>query len=364
MRDAWFEKVKQYRARYPELADHLERIQKRQLPVGWDKDLPVFPADPKGLASRDSSGKVLNVLAKNVPWLIGGSADLAPSTKTRLTFDGAGDFEAGSYAGRNFHFGIREHAMGAILNGMALVKVRPYGSGFLIFSDYGKMPIRLAAIMEIPVIYIFTNDSIGVGEDGPTHQPVEQLASLRAIPNLVTIRPCDANEVAESWKVIMQLHHDPVALILTRQALPTLDRSKYGPASGLAKGAYILADAPDGRPEVLLLGTGSEVHLCVQAYEQLKNEGIKARVVSMPCWEIFEDQPAEYRDSVLPRNVTARVAVEQASNFGWHQYVGRDGAIIAMRTFGASAPLKELLKRFGFTVEAVVRAARQQLGKA
>jgi transketolase len=364
MRDAWFEKVKGYKAKYPELADNLERIQKRRLPPGWDKDLPVFPADAKGLATRDSSGKVLNILAKNVPWLIGGSADLAPSTKTRLTFDGAGDFEAGSYGGSNFHFGIREHAMGAILNGMALVKVRPYGSGFLIFSDYGRMPIRLAAIMEIPTIYIFTHDSIGVGEDGPTHQPVEQLASLRAIPHLVTIRPCDANEVVEAWKVIMQMHHDPVALILTRQALPTLDRSKYAPASGVAKGAYVLADAPDGKPDVLLLGTGSEVYLCVQAYEQLKNEGIKARVVSMPCWELFEDQPASYRDAVFPANVTARVAVEQASNFGWHQYVGPSGAVIAMRTFGASAPLKELQKKFGFTVDAVVRAARQQLGKS
>ncbi len=361
LRDAWFEKVKAYRARYPELADHLERIQKRKLPVGWDKDLPVFPTDAKGLATRDSSGKVLNVLAKNVPWLIGGSADLAPSTKTRLTFDGAGDFEAGSYGGRNFHFGIREHAMGAILNGMALVKVRPYGSGFLIFSDYGKMPLRLAAIMEIPVIYVFTHDSIGVGEDGPTHQPVEQLASLRAIPHLYTIRPCDANEVVEAWKVILQWRHEPAALILTRQALPTLDRGKYAPASGLAKGAYVLADAADGRPDVLLLATGSEVSLCVQAYEQLKAEGVKARVVSMPCWEIFEDQPAEYRDSVFPRNVTARVAVEQASNFGWHQYVGPTGAVIAMRTFGASAPLRELQKKFGFTAEAVAKAAKEQL---
>jgi transketolase len=360
LRDAWFDKIRDYKARYPELADHLERMQKRRLPEGWDRNLPVYPADPKGKASRDSSGEVLNVLARNVPWLIGGSADLAPSTKTRLTFKEAGDFEAGDYAGRNFHFGIREHAMGAVLNGLSLVKVRPYGSGFLIFSDYGRMPVRLAAIMEIPVIYVFTHDSIGVGEDGPTHQPIEQLASLRAIPHLLTIRPCDANEVVEAWKVIMQLRHEPVALILTRQALPTLDRGKYAPASGLAKGAYVLADT-DGRPDVLLLATGSEVSLCVGAHEQLKAEGIKARVVSMPCWELFEQQPPEYRDSVLPAAVTARVAVEQASTFGWNQYVGTTGQIIAMKTFGASAPLKELQKKFGFTSDHVVKAAKEQL---
>jgi transketolase len=361
LRDAWFARIKDYKARYPDLADQLERTQKRLLPEGWDRNLPTFPADAKGKASRDTSGAVLNVLAQNVPWLIGGSADLAPSTKTRLTFAGAGDFEAGSYGGRNFHFGIREHAMGAILNGMALIKVRPYGSGFLIFSDYGKMPIRLAAIMEIPVIYVFTHDSIGVGEDGPTHQPVEQLAALRAIPGLITLRPADANEVVEAWKVIMKLRHEPAALILTRQAIPTLDRTKYAPASGLAKGAYVLADAADGKPDVLLLATGSEVHLCTEAYERLKAEGVKARVVSMPSWEIFEHQPAEYRESVLPARVTARVAVEQASTFGWNQYVGTTGHLIAMKTFGASAPLKELQKKFGFTVEAVIAAAREQL---
>ena len=276
------------------------------------------------MATRDSSGKVLNAVAKNVPWLIGGAADLAPSTKTRLTFDGAGDFEAGNYAGRNFHFGIREHAMGAIMNGMALVKVRPFGSGFLIFSDYGRMPIRLAALMEIPVIYVFTHDSIGVGEDGPTHQPIEQLASLRAIPGLIVLRPADANEVVEAWKVIMQLHHEPAVLVLTRQDLPTLDRTKYAPAAGLAKGAYVLADAPDGKPDVLLLATGSEVSLCVEAYEQLKAEGIRARVVSMPSWELFDDQDADLSRRVLPPDVTARVAVEQASTFGWAKYVGLD----------------------------------------
>lgn len=370
---AWWDLFEQYKAKYPDLADNLKRMQKRQLPEGWDKNLPTFPwgeiDDPKkpgqkkiaAVASRESSGIVLNALGKNVPWLLGGSADLAPSTKTRLTFHDAGDFEAESYGGRNFHFGIREHAMGAILNGLAVCKVRAYGSGFLIFSDYGRAPIRLAAIMEIPVIYVFTHDSIGVGEDGPTHQPIEQLASLRAIPNLIVIRPGDANEVLEAWKYVMQLKHEPVCLILSRQDLLTLDRSKYASAAGVHKGAYTLADAADGKPDVLLLATGSEVQLCVGAYEQLKKEGIKARVVSMPSWEVFEHQPLEYRDGVIPAGVTARVAVEQASTFGWQQYVGPTGAVIGMKTFGASAPLKELQKKFGFTVEAVVAAAKAQL---
>jgi transketolase len=361
LRDAWFGRIEQYKAKYPELADQLYRMQHRQLPEGWDKDLPTFPADPKGMATRVSSGKVLNAIAKHVPWLLGGSADLAPSTKTRLTFDGAGDFEAGHYGGRNFHFGVREHAMGAILNGMSLIKVRPFGSGFLIFSDYGRAPIRLAAIMELPVIYVFTHDSIGVGEDGPTHQPIEQLPSLRAIPGLIVIRPADANEVVEAWRVIMQLHHEPSVLVLTRQDLPTLDRSKYAPASGLAKGAYILADAPDGQPEVLLLATGSEVSLCVEAYEMLKAQGIKARVVSMPSWELFDDQDQAYRDQVIPPTVTARVSVEQASAFGWARYVGEHGESIAMRSFGASAPLKDLQREFGFTAERVAEVAREQV---
>ncbi|MFN4259952.1 MAG: transketolase [Gemmataceae bacterium] len=361
LRTAWTALFDKYKAEYPQLADHLHRIQTRQLPEGWDKDMPTFPTDAKGLATRESSGKVLNIVAQNVPWLLGGAADLFPSTKTRLTFAGAGDFEAGSYSGRNFHFGIREHAMGAILNGMSLVKVRPYGSGFLIFSDYGRAPIRLAALMELPVIYIFTHDSIGLGEDGPTHQPVEQLASLRAIPGLLTIRPCDANEVVEAWRVIMQLHHQPAALILSRQALPTLDRSKYAPAKGLSKGAYVLADAPGGKPDVLLLATGSEVALCVQAYERLTAEGIRARVVSMPCWELFHQQPLPFQHAIIPPHIKARVAVEQASEFGWERYVGLTGATIAMRTFGASAPLKELLKKFGFTVDNIVAAAKQQL---
>jgi transketolase len=367
LREGWFAKFKEYKSKYPELANHLERMQRRQLPEGWDKGLPKYTADPKGKASREISGEVLNVIAQNVPWLIGGSADLAPSTKTRLTFKGAGDFLAKDYSGRNFHFGIREHAMGAILNGMSLSKVRAYGSGFLIFSDYGRAPLRLAAIMEIPVIYIFTHDSIGVGEDGPTHQPIEQLASLRAIPGLITLRPADANETVEAWRAIMQMSHEPVALILTRQALPTLDRTKYASAEGLHHGAYVLADAPNAKPDVLLLATGSEVSLCVAAYEQLKKEGINGRVVSMPSWEMFEyycKKNPDYREKVLPASVSARVSVEQASTFGWGQYVGLTGASIGMRTFGASAPLKELQKKFGFTPEEVVRAAREQVALA
>jgi transketolase len=366
LRDAWFKLAEGYKAKFPDLADQVIRMQKRELPEGWDKGLPTFPADPKGAATRDVNGKVLNAVAKNVPWVLGGSADLAPSTKTRLTFEGAGDFEAGTYAGRNFHYGIREHAMGAILNGLALSKIRPLGSGFLIFSDYGRAPIRLASIMEIPVIYAFTHDSIGVGEDGPTHQPIEQLPSLRAIPGLITIRPGDANECVEAWKAIMKFQHEPVVLILSRQNMPTLDRTKYAPAEGVHKGAYVLADAPGGKPDVLLLGTGSEVGLCVEAYEKLKAEGIKARVVSMPSWEIFEHHckhHPSYREEVLPSAVKARVSVEQASTFGWAQYVGATGATIGMKTFGASAPLKELQKKFGFTVEAVVAAAKEQLGK-
>jgi transketolase len=363
LRDDWFAKFEAYKIQYPLLADHLFCMQHRQLPEGWDKDLPSYPADENGIASRVSSGQVLNAMAKNVPWLIGGAADLAPSTKTRLTFEGAGDFTAGDYGGRNFHFGIREHAMGAIINGLSLSKIRPYGSGFLIFSDYGRPAIRLSALMEIPVIHIFTHDSIGVGQDGPTHQPVEHLASLRAIPGLVDLRPADANEVVEAWRVIMQFRHRPTVLILSRQNLPTLDRSKYGSAEGLVRGAYILAGAEDDQPELILIGTGSEVQLCVQAFERLESEGIKARVVSMPSWELFERQSKEYRDSVLPPEVTARVAVEQASTFGWDRYVGTGGAIIGMETFGASAPLQALQEKFGFTPERVVAAAREQLAK-
>ena len=364
LREAWIGLFEKYKGQYKELADHLYRMQHRQLPVNWDKNLPTFSPDSKGLAGRDASGKVLNVLAQNVPWLLGGSADLAPSTKTRLTFDGAGEFTAQSGPGRNVHFGVREHAMGSILNGLSLSKVRPYGSGFLIFSDYSRPTIRLSSLMEIPVVYIYTHDSIGVGEDGPTHQPIEQIASLRAIPGLITMRPGDANEIVEAWKFIMELRHAPVALILSRQALPTLDRQQYGSASNLAKGAYVLADASNGKPDVLLLGTGSEVSMCVQAHEQLTADGVQSRVVSMPSWELFEQQTKEYQDSVLPPHVMARVSVEQASTFGWARYVGTNGHTIGMKTFGASAPLKELAKKFGFTAENVVAAAKSQIEQA
>jgi len=362
-RDAWMAKLGEYEKQYPELADHLNKIQRRELPAGWDADIPSFPADPKGIASRDSSAKVLNAVAKRLPWLMGGAADLAPSTKTRLTFDGAGDLEAGSYGGRNMHFGVREHAMGSILNGMSTSKLRPFGSGFLIFSDYMREPIRLSALMELPVIYIFTHDSIGVGEDGPTHQPVEQLASLRAMPGLWVLRPGDANEVTECYRLVMESTHHPAILVFSRQALPTFDRTKVAPASGARKGAYVLLEAEGGKPEVLLMATGSEVRLIVEAHERLRAEGIRARAISMPCWELFEQQSPEYRESVLPSSVTARVAVEQAAMFGWEAWVGRTGKILGMKTFGASAPLKELLQHFGFTADHVVAAAKEQLGK-
>jgi transketolase len=356
--EEWNGRFTAYKAAHPALADEWERMQRGALPDGWDKDIPIFAADEKGVAGRDASQKVLNAIAPRVQWLIGGAADLAPSTKTRMSV--GGDFEAGSYEGRNFHFGIREHAMGAILNGMALSKVRAYGSGFLIFSDYMRAPIRLSSLMEIPVMYIFTHDSIGVGEDGPTHQPIEQLISLRAIPQLFVIRPADANEVAEAWRVMMTSEHHPFALILSRQPLPTVDRAKHAAAAGLRRGAYVLADS-DGPPEVIFMGTGSELQLCIAAHEQLTSEGIKSRVVSMPCWELFERQPVEYRESVLPKSVRARVAVEAGTSLGWRRYTGIDGRIIARRDFGASAPLKELLKQFGFTVENVVAAARESM---
>jgi transketolase len=364
LRGAWLELFEKYRKQCPEEADHLDRMQRRQLPEGWDHGLPTFPADPKGVATRDSSGQVLNVMARNVPWLIGGAADLAPSTKTRLTFEGAGDFEPGSSGGRNMHFGVREFGMAAAANGLSLSKTRPFVSTFFIFSDYARGAVRLSALMELPVIYVFTHDSIGVGEDGPTHQPVEQLASLRAIPGLIVLRPADANEVVEAWKTIMRLHHEPAVLVLTRQALPTIDRAKYGAASGVAKGAYVLADPPDGRPDVLLMATGSEVSLCVSAHEQLTREGVRARVVSMPSWELFEQQDQAYRESVIPPAVTARVAVEQASTFGWAHYTGATGVVIGMRTFGASAPLKALASKFGFTPDHLVTAAKAQITRS
>ena len=363
LRDDWFARIAEYRKQYPALAEELFRMQHRQLPEGWDRDLPSFPADSKGLATRESSAKVLNAVAKNIPWFIGGSADLAPSTKTRITLEGAGDFSAENYAGRNFHFGIREHAMAAILNGLSLVKVRPFGSGFFIFVDYMRGSLRLSALMELPVVYVFTHDSIGVGEDGPTHQPVEQLANMRSMPGLIMIRPADANEVTEAWKVIMQLHHEPAVLVLTRQAVPTIDRTKYAPAAGLARGAYIIADASNRDPEVILIGTGSEVSLCLAAYEQLTAEGVRARVVSMPSWELFDDQEQSYREYVLPPKVRARVSVEQASDFGWSKYTGSEGHNIGIESFGASAPLKQLQKKFGFSAEHIVTAAKSQIAK-
>jgi transketolase len=359
----WNALFERYRAQYPDLAEACERMQRRDLPEGWDRGIPVFPADPRGIASRDSSAQVLNAIAPRLPWLIGGAADLAPSTKTRLTFAEAGDFEADDRAGRNFHFGIREHAMGSICNGLSVSKLRAYGSGFLIFSDYMKPPIRLSALMELPVMWVFTHDSIGLGEDGPTHQPVEQLVGLRSIPGLIVLRPADANEVAEAWRVALAAKHQPVCLILSRQNLPTFDRQRYAPANGVARGAYVMADAGGRTPEVILIGTGSEVQICVDVYEKLKAEGVGARVVSMPSWELFEQQDEAYRSSVLPPQVTKRVAVEQASVLGWDRYAGTQGTIIGMKTFGASAPLKDLLKKFGFTPDHVYAAAKEQLAR-
>ncbi len=360
----WTARMEDYRKKHPDLAGQIDRVQYRRLPDGWDRELPTFPPDAKGVAGRDASGKALNAIAKNLPWLIGGAGDLAPSTKTRLTFDGAGDLEADDPGARNMHFGVREHAMAAAVSGLSLSKIRGFGSGFLIFSDYARPAIRLSAIMEIPAIHVFTHDSIGVGEDGPTHQPIEQLASLRAIPGLITIRPGDANEGGEAWRVIMRLQLQPAVLVLSRQASPVCDRGRSAAASGLARGAYVMADAEGGRPDVILIGTGSEVSLCVQAFERLTAEGVRARVVSMPSWELFEQQTQEYRDQVLPPDVTARVSVEQASTFGWERYTGPAGARIGMMTFGASAPLKELQKKFGFTVDHVVEAAHGQLAPA
>ena len=360
-RQEWEATFERYRKEYPELADEVERIQRRDLPDGWEQTLPAFAPDAKGIATRDSSGQVLNAVAQVVPWLMGGSADLAPSTKTRLAFDGAGDFQAGQEQGRNLHFGVREHASAAIANGMAVTKLRPYWSGFLIFSDYARGAIRLSAVMEIPVLHIFTHDSIGVGEDGPTHQPVEQLISLRAIPGLLVFRPADANEVVETWRIITALRHEPAVLILSRQALPTLDRTIFASASGVARGGYVLAEADGGQPGVILLATGSEVHLALAAREELQAGGIAARVVSLPCWELFDRQPQAYREQVLPPSVKARVAIEQASTLGWDRYVGDGGAIIGMHTFGASAPLKQLAAKFGFTPDQVVQVARDRV---
>jgi len=359
----WKEKFAEYCRRYPELGERLRALQSRVPPAQWDADLPSFQADAKGVATRESSGAVLNAIAKNYPWLIGGAADLSTSTKTALNFESAGNFEPGEYAGRNLNFGIREHAMGAVLNGLALDGLRPFGSSFFIFSDYMRPPMRLASLMHLPVIYVFTHDSIGLGEDGPTHQPVEQLIGLRAVPGLIVIRPADANEVVEAWRAIIELKDAPACLVLSRQPLPTLDRSRYAAASGLARGGYILADAPDGRPEVILIGTGSELALCVAASEMLAEQSIATRVVSLPSWQLFDRQDENYRDSVLPKTVKARVAVEAASPRGWERYVGEDGAMLGLDRFGASAPMKELMNTFGFTADHVVAAAKAQIAK-
>jgi transketolase len=362
-RSRWTALFASYRAAYPELASEIEQMQRRDLPAGWDRNLPVFPADAKGIAGRDASGKVLNVLAQSIPWFLGGSADLGPSNKTTLTYEGAGSFQAGSPGGKNLHFGVREHAMAAIVNGLSLSKLRAFGATFFIFSDYARPAIRLSALMELPTVFVFTHDAMGDGEDGPTHQPVEQLASLRAIPGLVTLRPGDANEVVEAYRYLMPLRHQPAVLALSRQPLPTLDRRVYAPATGVARGAYVLVDPPGANPEVILIASGSELSLAVEAHGKLLAEGIRSRVVSMPSWEIFEHQTPEYRDSVLPPGVKARVAVEQASTFGWERYVGRSGRVIGMKTFGASAPLKALQEKFGFEPERVAAAAKELLGK-
>jgi transketolase len=362
-RDRWETLFAAYRAKHPDLAAEIDEMQRRELPAGWDRDLPSFPADAKGIAGRDASGQVLNVLAQNIPWFLGGSADLGPSNKTTLKFAGAGDFEAATPGGRNLHFGVREHAMAAIVNGLALSKLRPFGATFFVFSDYARPSIRLAAMMELPSIFIFTHDAMGDGEDGPTHQPVEQLVSLRAIPGLVVLRPGDANEVVEAYRYILQLRHEPAVIALSRQPLPTFDRGKYAPAAGVARGAYVMSDAPGGAPEIILIASGSEVALVVSAHEALAAQGIRSRVVSMPSWDIFEHQPQSYRDGVLPPKVAARIAVEQGSVLGWERYVGAAGRVIGMKTFGASAPLKELQRKFGFEPERVVAVAKEMLGR-
>jgi transketolase len=362
-RREWSERFGKYRARYPSLAMEIDQMQKRELPDGWDRNLPVFPADPKGIAGRDASGQVLNVLAQNIPWFVGGSGDLGPSNKTTLKFDGAGDFEPGTPTGRNMHFGIREHAMAAVVNGMSLSKLRSFGATFFIFSDYARGAIRLSALMELPTLMVFTHDAMGDGEDGPTHQPIEHLASLRAIPGMTLFRPGDANEVVEAYRYVLQLRHRPALMVLSRQPLPTLDRSRYAPATGVAKGAYVLADAPGGKPEVILIATGSEVSLAAAAHEMLVAGGVRSRVVSMPSWDVFEQQVKAYRDTVLPPEITARVSIEQASTFGWERYIGSRGNAVGMQTFGASAPLKALQEKFGFEPERVVAVAKEVLAR-
>ena len=362
LREAWEADFSRYREAEPDRARDLDLMRAGDLPQGWDRDLPSYPADPKGIASREASGKALNAVAPHIPWLLGGAADLAPSTKTTLEFEGAGTFSAEDYGGRNLHFGVREHAMGAVANGLALSNLRPYAGTFLIFSDYMRPPTRLAALMALPVAFVFTHDSIGLGEDGPTHQPIEQLAALRAIPGLITLRPCDANETVEAWRLILGQSKQPACLVLSRQALPTLDRGRYAAADGLRRGAYVLADS-GGTPQVILMATGSEVSLCVEVYERLTNEGVAARVVSMPSWDLFEKQDQAYRDQVLPPEVVGRVAVEQGAALGWDRYVGLGGAILAMHTFGASAPIADLKTKFGFTADHLYEAAKAQAAR-
>jgi transketolase len=361
-RDRWESLFIAYRQEFPEFATEIEQMQRRELPAGWDRDLPSFSPDPKGIAGRDASGEVLNALARNIPWFLGGSADLGPSNKTTLKFAGAGDFDAASPGGRNLHFGVREHAMAAVVNGLSLSKLRPFGATFFIFSDYARPAIRLSALMELPTIFVFTHDAMGDGEDGPTHQPVEQLISLRAIPGLVVLRPGDANEVVEAYRYVLQLRHQPAVIALSRQPLPTFDRRKYASAAGVARGAYVMADAPGGPPEIILIASGSEVSLVVEAHEALASQGIRSRVVSMPSWDIFEHQPQSYRESVMPPEIKARIAVEQGSALGWDRYVGAAGRVIGMETFGASAPLKELQRKFGFEPERIVDLAQEMLG--
>ncbi|MBA3810423.1 MAG: transketolase [Caulobacteraceae bacterium] len=361
---AWRESFEAYARDHGQAAGDLRAMWSGALPAGWDGDIPTFPADAKGMATREASGKVLNGIAPRFPWLIGGSADLSPSTKTRLEFDGADDFEPRVPSGRNFHFGVREHVMGSIANGLAVSRLRPYTGTFLIFSDYMRPPTRLAALMDLPVTFVFSHDSIGLGQDGPTHQPIEQLAALRAIPRMIVLRPGDANETAEAWRVILAQTDRPACLILSRQAMPTLDRAKYAPAAGVAKGGYVLAGEKGRRPDVILIATGAEVGLVIGAYGRLTAEGVAARVVSLPSWELFEAQDRAWRDEVLPPGVAARVTVEAASPLGWDRYAGPTGEIIAMRGFGASAPIGPLMTHFGFTVEAVYQAARRQLGEA
>ena len=357
--EAWQDLAARYRDAFPDLAREMEHMRTRTLPDGWDKDIETFPADAKGAATRDSGGKVMNAIAPHVPWLVGGAADLSPSTKTVLK--DSGSIEPDHFDARNMHFGIREHAMGAVVNGMTLSGMRGYGATFLIFSDYMRPAIRLSALMEIPSIFIFTHDSIGLGEDGPTHQPIEQLVSLRAIPYMRVIRPCDATEVAEAWRVIMGLNNRPACLVLSRQKLPTLDRNKYRSAEGVAKGAYVLADAEGGKPQAIVIATGSEVQLALKAREKLGHDSIRVRVVSMPSWELFDAQPENYRDSVLLPDVDARVSVEAGSTVGWERYVGRKGAMIGMHSFGASAPADDVYRHFGITAEAIEKAVRDQL---